>query len=86
VETIPIEMAPREAVRAALKAANLIGDGLYGVDVRQCDKQCYIIEINDNPNIEAGVEDDMLKDELYRRIMRVFLARIERRKAGFETE
>lgn len=86
VETLPVEMAPREVVRVALKAANLIGDGLYGVDVKQSDKQCYIIEINDNPNIEAGVEDDMLKDELYRRIMRVFLARIERRKAGFETE
>ena len=77
-------MAPREVVRQALKAANLIGDGLYGVDVKQVGKQCYIIEVNDNPTIEAGDEDDMLKDELYRRIMDVFLRRIERRKAGLE--
>ena len=35
VETLPVELAPRAAVQVALKAANLIGDGLYGVDVKQ---------------------------------------------------
>jgi hypothetical protein len=40
--------------------------------------------VNDNPNIDAGVEDKILKGELYRRIMDVFLRRIERRKAGLE--
>ena len=34
-ETIPVEIAPRHVVRAARKAANLIGNGLYGVDVKQ---------------------------------------------------
>ena len=38
-ETLPVELAPRQAVRAALKAANLIGDGLYGVDVKQIGRQ-----------------------------------------------
>ena len=47
-------------------------------------KQICVIEVNDNPNIDAGVEDKVLKGELYRRIMEVFLRRIERRKAGFE--
>jgi glutathione synthase/RimK-type ligase-like ATP-grasp enzyme len=86
VETLPVEMAPRDVVRIALKTANLIGDGLYGVDVKQSGKQCYIIEVNDNPNLEAGVEDSMLKEELYRRIMSVILRRIERKKAGIEDE
>src|SRR5690606_411259 len=81
-ETLPVEMAPRRAVAAALKAANLVGDGLYGVDVKQSDGVFRVIEVNENPNIDAGCEDAILKDELYRRIMAVFLRRIERRKAG----
>ncbi len=68
--------------RRALKAANLIGDGLYGVDVKESNKKFYVIEVNDNPNIDAGVEDAVLRDELYNRIMEVFLDRIERSKAG----
>jgi glutathione synthase/RimK-type ligase-like ATP-grasp enzyme len=83
-ETIPVEIAPRQVVRAALRAARPIGNGLYGVDIKQARGQCYVIEVNDNPNIDAGVEDKILKDELYRRIMAVFLRRIERRKAGLE--
>lgn len=81
-ETLPVELAPRQAVRNALKAANLIGDGLYGVDVKQSDGKFYVIEVNDNPNIDSGHEDAILKDELYRRILSVFLKRIEQRKAG----
>jgi glutathione synthase/RimK-type ligase-like ATP-grasp enzyme len=81
-ETVPVELAPAKAVRAALRAANLIGDGLYGVDVKQSNDKYYVIEVNDNPNLDAGVEDAVLKDELYRRVMQVFLSRIEQRKAG----
>jgi glutathione synthase/RimK-type ligase-like ATP-grasp enzyme len=83
-ETLPVELAPRSAVRAALKAANLIGDGLYGVDVKESNGEFYIIEINDNPNIEARVEDAILRDELYTRIMSVLLNRIEHRKSGYQ--
>lgn len=83
-ETVPVELAPRSAVRAALKAANLIGDGLYGVDVKESNGEFYIIEINDNPNIEARVEDAVLRDELYTRIMSVLLNRIEHRKSGYQ--
>jgi len=82
VETIPVELAPRRAVSLALKAANLIGDGLYGVDVKQSGKLFYVIEVNDNPTIDAGIEDSILRDELYRRIMDVFLDRIEKKKIG----
>jgi glutathione synthase/RimK-type ligase-like ATP-grasp enzyme len=85
-ETLPVELAPRRAVRVALKAANLIGKGLYGVDVKQSGNNFYVIEVNDNPNLDAGVEDSILREELYRRIMEVFLTRIEQRKAGVATE
>lgn len=80
-ETMPIEMAPRRCVSTALKAANLIGDGLYGVDLKEVDGKFYVIEVNDNPSIDCGVEDEILRDEIYRRIMSVFLHRIEQRKA-----
>lgn len=80
-ETMPVELAPRKIVRTALAAANLIGDGLYGVDVKQVGSECYVMEINDNPNIESGVEDQILKDELYLRVMQVFANRIEARRA-----
>ncbi|MCA9074474.1 MAG: RimK family protein [Planctomycetaceae bacterium] len=81
-ETIPIELAPRKAVQIAQKAAGLIGDGLYGVDVKESDGKFYVIEVNDNPNLDAGCEDSILRDELYRRVMESFLRRIESQKAA----
>ena len=39
--------------------------------------EVYVIEINDNPNIDAGIEDFVLKDELYSRIVRSLFKRIE---------
>ena len=72
---------PREMLRLALQAANLIGDGFYGVDIKQAGERYYFIEINDNPNVDAGNEDALLKDALYREVMSVFLQRIRARKA-----
>ncbi|MCC6301946.1 MAG: RimK family protein [Gammaproteobacteria bacterium] len=79
-EAIPIEQVPRNIVSIALKAANLIGDGLYGVDVKEVDSKVFVIEINDNPNIDSGLEDGIIQLDLYSRIMRGMLARIEERK------
>ena len=80
VETLSVGEAPDEVVKTALRAANLIGDSLYGVDLKQVGQKCYVIEVNDNPNIDAGFEDMVLKDALYREIMGIFLKRIEIRK------
>jgi glutathione synthase/RimK-type ligase-like ATP-grasp enzyme len=79
-ETVPVTMAPKSVVKTALKAAGLIGHGLYGVDLKQIGNDVYVIEINDNPNIDAGIEDAILQDELYTRVMEVFLKRMERQK------
>jgi glutathione synthase/RimK-type ligase-like ATP-grasp enzyme len=81
-ETLPVELAPRQVVRTALKAANLIGSSFYGVDIKQVERNCYVMEINDNPNVDAGIEDKILKDALYDRIMEVFLKRILTSKNG----
>jgi glutathione synthase/RimK-type ligase-like ATP-grasp enzyme len=82
VEAVAVAEAPEEVVKIALKAANLIGDGLYGVDIKQVGSRSYVIEVNDNPNVDAGNEDGVLKDALYREIMGSFVRRIEARKLG----
>lgn len=81
-ETLPVELANRKLLNLALKTANLIGNGLYGLDIKQIGNQFYVIEINDNPSIDHGWEDQVLKDELYVRIMEVFLKRIVDIKEG----
>ena len=78
--TIAASDAPRAVVRLAVKAAGLIGDGLYGVDVKQSGDRALVIEVNDNPNLDAGVEDGYLGDELYRLILEEFVRRLERKR------
>lgn len=80
-ETMPVGEAPPEVIKLALKASHNIGDGLYGVDIKQVGNKLYVIEVNDNPNIDAGVEDIELKDELYDIVIRSFLSRIEKKKS-----
>ena len=80
--TLPIEEVPKNILRLAVRAANLIGDGLYGVDLKQIGKKVFVIEINDNPSIEYGAEDIIAKDQLYLTIMKSLRDRIDRiRKA-----
>ncbi|WP_347262054.1 RimK family protein [Rudaea sp.] len=81
-KTLPVRDAPSEVVKLALKATASIGDGLYGVDIKQNGERIVVIEVNDNPSIDAGVEDDYLGEDLYRRIMEEFLRRLERKRLG----
>ena len=83
--SIAIQDVPKEVLKLALSATKLIGDGLYGVDLKQNEKGVYVIEINDNPNIDAGVEDILLKDEIYLRIMKEFAKRIESKGLNSKT-
>ena len=79
-ETLPIDKVPPKIVKIAQRAASLIGDGFYGVDIKQSGNKIMVIEINDNPSIESGVEDLVLKDELYAMIMKYFVNRIKMKK------
>jgi len=80
--TLPVESAPPAVVELALKTANLIGDGLYGVDLKEVDGEVVVIEVNDNPNLDAGIEDACLKDDLYRRVLEEFIRRLELKRRG----
>lgn len=84
VETFLIEDAPKAVVETALKAANAIGDGFYGVDLKEKDGNVYIIEVNDNPSIDRHWEDEVLGDKLYIDIMQNIMSRIERARQDKE--
>ncbi|MDR2877148.1 MAG: RimK family alpha-L-glutamate ligase, partial [Chromatiales bacterium] len=79
-EGVPLDQVPAHIVATALKVSNLIGNGLYGVDLKEVGSRIYVMEVNDNPNIDHGVEDTALGMELYLEIMRGLLARVEERK------
>ena len=49
------------------------------MDIKQRGNKVYVIEVNDNPNIDAGIEDKYLGNELYLLIMQEFVSRLERR-------
>src|SRR5688572_19218825 len=77
VETIAADQAPSGLLKTAVKATGLIGKSLYGVDMKEVDGKFYVIEVNDNPNIESGTEDKILKDKLYSTVMEVFMSKIK---------
>jgi glutathione synthase/RimK-type ligase-like ATP-grasp enzyme len=72
-EAVPIARVPEAVLDAAMRAGRLIGNGLYGIDLKQNDQGVFVIEINDNPNIDVGLEDAGLGDALYRRLFDHFL-------------
>lgn len=79
VDTLPIYQVPRNVIKTALKAAGLIGKGLYGVDLKEVSGRVMVIEVNDNPSIDHKIEDAILGDELYYRILNYFLRLLELR-------
>jgi glutathione synthase/RimK-type ligase-like ATP-grasp enzyme len=77
-ETLPVKKVPAKVINIALKTANQIGDGLYGVDLKQKGDHVFVIEVNDNPSIDYGIEDKNLKDKLYLSVMHSFKNRIDK--------
>lgn len=75
-KTVSVAAAPREVVEIGVRAARLIGRGLYGVDVKSNERGVFVIEINDNPNLVHDVEDAAERDELWRRLTQWFLKRL----------
>jgi glutathione synthase/RimK-type ligase-like ATP-grasp enzyme len=79
VEAVALDDAPAEAIHVAVRAARLIGDGLYGVDVKEYAGRFLVMEVNDNPNIDAGCEDAVIGDRLYQAVMSWFRRRLDAR-------
>lgn len=79
-DTLPTFEVPRRVLQAAIAATKPIGEGLYGVDVKEINGRGYVIEVNDNPSIDRGVEDKYIGDELYMQIMSEFLRRMQMKR------
>ena len=83
-EAMTIGEAPEQVINTAVRAANLIGRGLYGADIKQVEDRLYLIEVNINPNIDAGNEDQVMGETLYREVLGVFARRIAETAGGGE--
>ncbi|MCB2230958.1 ATP-grasp domain-containing protein [bacterium] len=54
---VEIEKADPRLLATARAAAAAVGSGLYGIDLKQVGDDYLVIEVNDNPTINAGDED-----------------------------
>jgi glutathione synthase/RimK-type ligase-like ATP-grasp enzyme len=76
-DCLPIEDVPKNVIDIALKSAKLMGLGLYGIDIKVVDSKLMVIEINDNPNIDFGVEDGHYGDAVYMEILSALKKRLD---------
>ena len=56
----------------AVQACAPIGNGLYGVDIKQVGDEFVVIEVNDNPTMSAG-EEDQKAPHIYERVIRYLM-------------
>ena len=75
-KSFSLAQVPPLVLDTGLRAACSVGDGLYGVDLKETDDGVFVIEVNDNPNLEHGVEDAAEKDEVWTRLTNWFIERI----------
>jgi glutathione synthase/RimK-type ligase-like ATP-grasp enzyme len=54
-----------------------MGKGLYGIDIKVVGNKPMVIEINDNPNIDFGVEDLYYGDLIYSKILTALKTRVQ---------
>ena len=79
-ETMAVADAPKHVVDVAVRAVKAIAsEGLFGVDLKEVDGKACLIEVNECPNIDHGVEDQVLGDEIYRAIIGSLKRSIERK-------
>jgi glutathione synthase/RimK-type ligase-like ATP-grasp enzyme len=76
-KAVPLADAPPEVIEIALKASRAIGNGFYGVDIKQTPLGTFVMEVNDNPNLEQGVEDGVGGDAIWKRVVQWFIDRWE---------
>ena len=72
-DTLELSEVPGEILETAKKVCKLVGNGLYGVDLKYIDGIPMVVEVNDNPSIDTGVEDLVLGDKLYQEVGKAFL-------------
>jgi len=74
--SLSVAEAPADVVDVGVRAANLIGDGFYGVDIKMGPEGPVVIEVNDNPNLEHGIEDASEKNHVWSHLTEWFVKRL----------
>ncbi len=70
VESVPETKVPPGVISLGIDAAKAIGNGLYGVDIKNSNGDACVIEVNDNPSIESG------EDTCYPRVFEEIIAHL----------
>jgi glutathione synthase/RimK-type ligase-like ATP-grasp enzyme len=78
-ESARLADVPKAVVKIAMKSVKNIGRGLYGIDIKLVDCKPIVIEINENPNMDEGVEDLGEGDIVYKKVIDALLKRIAER-------
>ncbi len=65
---VPKESISHELKDICISLSKCVGDGLYGLDVKETKDGYKVIEINDNPSIYKGFEDAIDQD-IYEKII-----------------
>ncbi|MFI2743872.1 RimK family protein [Zhouia sp. PK063] len=78
-DCLPLEKVPKKILKMAIKSAKIMGDGLYGIDIKVFSNEPMVIEINDNPNIDYGVEDAYYGEQIYTAIINALKERITKK-------
>ncbi|MBQ0726329.1 MAG: RimK family protein [Thalassolituus sp.] len=76
-DAMAVDKVPKKVIKTALKAAKCMGNGFYGVDLKESGDRAVIIEVNDNPSIDMGVEDLHSGNLLYQQIMGTMLKQLD---------
>lgn len=75
-ENVSIAAIPKKVLSLVKQCMPLLDHGLYGIDIKETSKKCYVIEVNDNANIDAGVEDE-IETDIYDKILDWFFVRFK---------
>lgn len=74
--TKPLDEVPLGVLDLAIRATKALGgDGLYGVDIKESNGELIVMEVNDNPNLEHGIEDQVGTDNIWLKLGQWFLDR-----------
>ena len=85
VEAVPLRLVPEAVSRLARKAAACIGDGFYGVDIKQTPAGPIVIEVNDNPDMDIDAET-VANPEAWDCLAEWFVSSIAARHAEMEAD
>jgi glutathione synthase/RimK-type ligase-like ATP-grasp enzyme len=83
---VPLENVPPFVLETARRAGALVGDGLYGVDIKQQGTRACVIEVNDNPDIDSDFEAALPNSSVWPRLADWFATKLRTSESRFGTE